>query len=119
MGSEPMPMTNLNQIDGIVPIIPTPFTPQDEVDWSALRRLVAFAREAGARACCLPAYASEFYKLAERDRRQIVTEAVSHADGRFPIIAQVNYPGFRQALENAKFAQEVGADGVCIAVPRL
>jgi 4-hydroxy-tetrahydrodipicolinate synthase len=25
----------------------------------------------------------------------------------------------REALENAKFAQEVGADGVCIAVPRL
>ena len=112
-------MTNLNHINGIVPIIPTPFTPKEEVDWSALRKLVAFARETGACAGCLPAYASEFYKLAERERRQIVTEAVQHADGRFPIIAQVNYPGLREALENAKFAQEVGADGVCIAVPRL
>jgi len=42
-------MTNLNHINGIVPIIPTPFTRKEEVDWSALRRLVAFAREAGAR----------------------------------------------------------------------
>ena len=112
-------MTNLHQINGIVPIIPTPFTGKEEVDWSALRKLVAFARAAGACACCLPAYASEFYKLAERERRQIITEAVQHSDGRFPIIAQVNYPGLREALENAKFAQQVGADGVCIAVPRL
>src|ERR1035437_10465602 len=55
-------MTNLNHIHGIVPIIPTPFTHKEEVDWSALRKLVAFARETGACAGCLPAYASEFYK---------------------------------------------------------
>jgi 4-hydroxy-tetrahydrodipicolinate synthase len=112
-------MKTFNQINGIVPIIPTPFTRKDEVDWSALRRLVAFARESGACAACLPAYASEFYKLAERERRQIITEAVRYADGRFPIFAQVNYPSLPDALENAKFSQEVGADGVCIAVPRL
>src|ERR1035437_7903691 len=72
-------MTNLNHINGIVPIITTPFTPKEEVDWSALRKLVAFARETGACAGCLPAYACEFSKLAERERRQIVTEAVQHA----------------------------------------
>jgi dihydrodipicolinate synthase/N-acetylneuraminate lyase len=113
------PMSNLKHINGIVPIIPTPFTRKEEVDWSALRKLVTFARDAGACAGCLPAYASEFYKLAERERRQIVTEAVQHADGRLPIIAQVNYPGLREALENTKFAQEAGADAVSIAVPRL
>lgn len=113
-----MTHTGLN-IRGIVPIIPTPFTAREDIDWEALRRLVDFAREGGACAICLPAYASEFYKLAEAERRQVVVEAVAHAAGRIPVIAQVNYPSARQAAESARFAQQAGADGVCVAVPRL
>ena len=114
-----MAATRLERIDGIVPIVPTPFTSGDDVDWSALRRLVDFAHAAGACAACLPAYASEFYKLSEAERRRVVAEAVDQASGRMPLIAQVNYPSARQAAENAKFAEEAGADAVCVTVPRL
>ncbi len=73
---QPMTSDRLNRVDGIIPIIPTPFTAEEEVDWEALRDLVEFAIAAGARAICLPAYASEFYKLVEEERRQAVVEAV-------------------------------------------
>ena len=112
-------MTTFKKIDGIVPIIPTPFTREGEVDYSALRGLVGFAHAAGACAACLPAYASEFYKLSPPERRQIITVAVDQADGCFPIVAQVNYPGAREAAESARFAQQARADAVCISMPRL
>jgi 4-hydroxy-tetrahydrodipicolinate synthase len=109
----------LDRIDGIIPIVPTPFSAAGEVDWSALHGLIEFARASGARAACLPAYASEFYKLDEQERRRVVVEAVAAAAGRIPILAQVNYPSAKQAAENAQFAQAAGADAVAIAVPRL
>lgn len=116
---QPMPSDRLGNIDGIVPIIPTPFTLEEEVDWESLRDLVEFAIAAGARAICLPAYASEFYKLVEEERRQVVVEAVQQSAGRIPVIAQANYPSARQATELARYGQEAGAAAVCITVPRL
>jgi dihydrodipicolinate synthase/N-acetylneuraminate lyase len=112
-------LPSLDKVSGIIPIIPTPFTPSEEVDYQALARLIAFARGAGACAACLPAYASEFYKLPEPERREIVVRAVAASAGTIPIFAQVNFPGLRAAVESAKFAQAAGADAVSVAVPRL
>ena len=56
---------NKNELSGVVPIIPTPFTESEDIDESALRRLVDYAIRCGIGAACLPAYASEFYKLLE------------------------------------------------------
>jgi 4-hydroxy-tetrahydrodipicolinate synthase len=56
------------RIDGIIPIIPTPFNEEQEITWEDLGDLIEFARAAGARAFCLPAYASELYKLSEAEQ---------------------------------------------------
>jgi 2-keto-3-deoxy-L-arabinonate dehydratase len=107
------------RIDGIVPIIPTPFTEDQEVAWEDLENLIEFARAAGACAICLPAYASEFYKLSEAERIQLVREAIRLASGRIPVIGQVNHPSSVQAAEVAARTLELGATALSIAVPRL
>jgi dihydrodipicolinate synthase/N-acetylneuraminate lyase len=109
----------LEQIDGVVPVIPTPFTTNGEVDWHALRGLIRFAEGCGVPAACLPAYASEFYKLTQPERQRIIEEALDEARGQVPLIAQVNDASARQAAENAQFAQQAGACAISIAVPRL
>ena len=106
-------------IDGVIPIVPTPFNEDETIDLGSLRRLIDFARAAGACAVCLPAYASEFYKLSEGERRLVVEEAVKAAAGRIPVIGQVNYPSARLAVESALFAQKAGATAIAAAVPRL
>ena len=112
-------LQDLERIDGVVPVIPTPFTADGAVDWHALRGLVRFAQGCRVPAACLPAYASEFYKLTPPERQRIVEEALDEARGQIPLIAQVNYPSARQAAEHARFAQQAGACAICIAVPRL
>jgi len=77
------------RIDGIVPIIPTPFFADDRPDWASLRGLVDFAHAAGDCAICLPAYASEFYKLSEDERREAVARAVEYAAGRVPVASTI------------------------------
>ncbi len=106
-------------INGIVPIVPTPFTAEEKIDWPALRRLVDFACAAGACAMCLPAYASEFYKLSENERLRVVGQAVQQAAGRIPVFAQVNFVSARQALESAREAEKCGASAIAVAVPRI
>ncbi len=107
------------QINGIVPIIPTPFTADDQADWTSHRNLIDFACAADACAVCLPAYASEFYKLSEDERQRAVTEAVGQMRGRIPVIAQVNYPSAAQAVREARAAQKSGASAIAVAVPRM
>lgn len=105
-------------LDGIVPIIPTPFDLEEQIDWMALRQLLDFACSAGVSAVCLPAYASEFYKLSVDERRKIIVLAAEHIGGRVPVIAQANSVSAVHALELARFAQDAGAAAVAVAVPR-
>lgn len=111
-------MIEANDIRGIVPIIPTPFTSDEKADWAALRVLVEFACASGSAALCLPAYASEFYKLSEGERLRTIGEAVDQAAGRIPVFGQVNFASIAQATEMAREAQRLGASAIATAVPR-
>lgn len=105
-------------LNGIVPIIPTPFGPEEQIDRQAFRQLLDFACSTDLAAICLPAYASEFYKLSDGERREIISLTIEHVDGRLPVIAQANSASAAQAAELACFAQDAGADAVALAVPR-
>lgn len=110
---------SLLQIDGVVPIIPTPFLAEGTPDWTALKRLLDFAVQGGVSAVCLPAYASEFYKLRDNERRDMVIHAVDLMQGRLPVIGQVNHVSTAYASETARDLEGVGASAISVAVPRM
>lgn len=105
-------------LDGIVPVIPTAFDAHDHIDWVEMRRLLDFACAIDIAALCLPAYASEFYKLSETERRELIAGAIEYVDGRVPVVAQANATSGTMAVDLARFAQDAGADVVGVAVPR-
>ncbi len=107
------------EIDGIVPIIPTPFHPDGAIDEEGLRRLVEFCVAGPATAICLPAYGSEFYKLAEEERLRVVGIAVEQAAGRTPVIGQANHGSARVAIDLAQRMEALGASMISVAAPRL
>jgi 4-hydroxy-tetrahydrodipicolinate synthase len=106
-------------LEGIIPIVPTPFDERERIDWGDFDRMLAFAQEIDVAAVCLPAYASEFYKLSDEERRQVITRSVEQCRGGLPVIAQANAGSARHAAELARFAQEAGAAAVAVAAPRL
>lgn len=110
---------NKKELSGVVPIIPTPFTENEEIDEPALRRLIDFAIDGGIEAVCLPAYASEFYKLSDEEKLRVVKVAVDHAAGRIQIVAQSNHASLKVASKLAQANVAAGADLVSIAVPRI
>jgi len=106
-------------LTGVVPIIPTPFTEDEEIDEQGICNCIDFAIDGGIEAVCLPAYASEFYKLTDEEKLQVVKVAVNHAAGRIQIVAQSNNPSLRGAIKLAQENVKAGADVVSLAVPRI
>ncbi|MCI0335419.1 MAG: dihydrodipicolinate synthase family protein [Planctomycetes bacterium] len=105
-------------IQGIVPVIPTPFTDQEAIDVPTLHAAVNFAASRKMAAMCLPAYGSEFYKLSEGERELVVTTAIETCRGRIPVIAQANHPSAKIAAEVAQRYEQIGADVISFALPR-
>jgi dihydrodipicolinate synthase/N-acetylneuraminate lyase len=106
-------------IQGVVPILPTPFRTDDEIDLDALGALVDFAIAAGASAIGTPAFGSEFYKLTDAERLHVLESVMARSNGRIPVVAQCNHHSPRHAARVARQAQEMGAAAVNVALPRL
>ena len=106
-------------VKGIVPVLPTPFRPDESVDLDSLKRIVRFCAGQGFSAICLPAYASEFYKLGLEERCQLVATAVQAAEGEIQVIAQSNHYSGAHASEIAVQNEKIGADVISVAVPRM
>lgn len=107
------------ELRGTVPVIPTMFRQDESLDCEAIASCVRFAGDCGVTAVCLPAYASEFYKLSEAERFQVVEAAVGAADDRVLIIGQSNHPATVSAVAIAKKNEALGADLISFALPRL
>ncbi len=107
------------KINGIVPVLPTPFLPDEALDLESLKRIVRFCVDKGFSAACLPAYASEFYKLTMTERYTVVSTAVEAANGKIQVIAQSNHYAGIHASEIAVRNEQLGADVISVAVPRM
>lgn len=104
--------------DGIIPILPTPFTADGAIDVGSIPDLVAFAKGAGVTAVGMPAYASEFYKLDSTERVQVIEAVLASAGGELPVIVQCNHHAPKVAARLAAEAQKAGADAINTALPR-
>ncbi|KKA10848.1 dihydrodipicolinate synthetase [Sinorhizobium meliloti] len=72
---------------GIVPVMLTPFTSDNRIDWEGLERLVEWYVQNGADALFAVCQSSEMQKLALDERIALSKRVVSLADGRLPVIA--------------------------------
>lgn len=116
-----MPATNSipNWLTGVLPVLPTPFTEQDEVDCPAIRSLVDFAAQCGVKTVVTPAFGSEFYKLDGNERPCVIETAVAQAATHgMKVVAQCNHTTPRLAARFAAEAHSLGAAAVATALPR-
>ena len=110
-------MKSLYPLKGIVPIINTPFTDDDRVDYESLSRLVEQGIEDGISGCIVPAVASEVSKLSDDERNGLVEEVVRLVAGRIHVIAGVSDPDVRRVRLLAEHAVDNGVQGILCAVP--
>ncbi len=107
----------LYPLSGVVPIIHTPWTEDNRIDFPSLERLIEQSIRDGVSGCILPAVASEVAKLSDKERTELVEEVIRTVDGRIHVTAGISDPDVRRSQRLARHAVETGADGVLCQSP--
>ena len=103
------------QLQGVFPILPTPFTDNGDFDEDGMRRVIDFEMEVGVHGASVLGFMGEAHRLANDERRRVVATAVGQAGNDFPIWVGVLAFGSAGAIEQGLEAQELGAQGVFVA----
>ncbi len=106
----------MTTLEGVFPVISTPFTDTDELDPSTLQREIDWLIEGGVDGLTI-AMVSEVLRLSEAERRTLTELTVEHTGGRVPVIASVGAETTRLAISYATHAQEAGATAVMAISP--
>jgi len=105
-------------LDGIVPILQTPFTLEGTLDAESLERLADHVIQAGAVGLIYPAVASEVSKLAPGERRAGVERVLARVGGRIPVFIGVSAPDVEECVALARHARDHVATGVLVQPPQ-
>ena len=104
-------------LNGVFPVLPTPFDEHGAPDEAALRRLVRYLLRCGVDGVTYPGVASEVGQLAQDERVRLTRVVLDEVAGRRPVIAGASSSDARTTVELARAAAQAGAAAVMIAAP--
>lgn len=106
------------QIQGVCPIVDTPFDEHGTVDFESLRTLARALVDGGCHGLALFGYASEFYKLTADEREQMMEVVIDACErGDIPSIVSVTAQAAVPAVSAAERIEAAGADGLMVLPP--
>ncbi len=108
------------KIEGIVPVMITPFTDGGDIDYESLDRLIEWYIARGADALFAVCQSSEMIFLSLRERRELAEYVVRRTAGRIPVVASghISDDPYSQE-EELLVAANSGADGVVLVSNHL
>jgi 4-hydroxy-tetrahydrodipicolinate synthase len=107
----------LRKWEGIFVIMQTPFLQTLEIDEESLRREADFLARARVHGIVWPAGAGETVSLSYRERMQYSEAVVKEAKGRTTVMIGVHGVSKFEAMEYARHAEKIGADGLQVLGP--
>jgi 2-keto-3-deoxy-L-arabinonate dehydratase len=107
------------KLEGIFPIMQTPFTDSDGLDLEALARQVKFLDRVGVHGMVWPQLASEYFDLTVEERFKGAEAVMEAAKGTRPaIVIGVQGPDTEAAVRYARHADKLAPDAVIALPPR-
>jgi dihydrodipicolinate synthase/N-acetylneuraminate lyase len=110
-------MKQLYPLHGIVTVLNTPFTNDNKIDLSALKRNVVEALHAGVAGFLVPAMASEVSKLSEMERLNEVNSVLEVVNGKVPVIAGAGESDLLKSKKLLKLYIQNGCKNVLFQIP--
>ncbi len=102
---------------GIYPPVVTPFTPDGDVDFTSLDRVVEHLITAGVDGLFVLGSTGEMAYLTDAQRVAIVESVIAKAAGRVPILAGAMDMTQARVIEQARAMCELGVDGIVATAP--
>lgn len=108
------------RIDGLVPVMLTPFTPADRIDEDGLARLTDWYVEGGAQTLFAVCQSSEMQRLSLEERVLLARHTLEFARGRLPVIASGHISeALEDQLAELKAMAETGVDALVLVTNRV
>lgn len=107
--------TMKSNIQGILPVLNTPFDVNDEIDRDSLERQINWAFELGCDGVC-SAMVSEILRLTSEERVLLNRLIVEMTAGRGVVVASVGAESTKQAVYFSETAVDAGCDAI-MAIP--
>jgi 2-keto-3-deoxy-L-arabinonate dehydratase len=104
-------------LQGIYPILNTPFHSDGTVDFDSQDRLVDHLLEQGAHGLGLFGNASEGYTLSAPERIELMRRIAKRVDGRVPLVASSGHTGTDAAVELSRELEGLGARCLMVLPP--
>ena len=106
-------------LEGIIPLVPLPVDAETrEIQYSTLPALLEFALGMGVTGLQVPGHLSEYLKLSDADRTNIIRVAVETVNGRSRLIAPVYHYSPDRAAATAQEYAALGVDVIAFTIPR-
>ena len=99
---------------GIFPILVTPFNETGELDLKSLKNIINTMNLIKVDGITVLGVLGESNRLIERERDQIISEAVRVADGKIPVIVGTSFTGTHATSLLSTRAEQFGASAVMI-----
>ncbi len=108
------------KIEGVIPVMITPFLDSGEIDYAGLERLVEWYIAKGSDALFAVCQSSEMQFLSLEERSELGKFVVRQAAGRVPVVVSghISDDPYSQ-LEELTVAAQTGADGVVLVTNHL
>ncbi|BBV78912.1 dihydrodipicolinate synthase family protein [Raoultella sp. Lac2] len=110
----------MKTINGIVPVMLTPFTAGDRIDYPALAKLIDWYLEKGVDALFAVCQSSEMQFLSLEERVELANFVVQHVNGRIPVIASGHISDDIDAQKSELLAMaQTGIDALVLVTNHL
>jgi 4-hydroxy-tetrahydrodipicolinate synthase len=104
-------------LTGVVPVVPTIFRDDEELDLEGAGRVVDYLIDAEVDGMCLLANFSEQFSLTDEERDVVARSLLERVAGRVPVIVTTSHYSARVAAERSRKAQQMGAAMVMLMPP--
>ncbi len=102
----------MSKFTGAWPALVTPFTETNEVNVPILKELAEYLIQKGAAGFYLCGATGQGLSMSVAERKRVLETVLEQVGGRIPLISQVGCLSVPEAVDLARHAQEVGADGI-------
>jgi len=104
-------------LTGIMPVAPTAFGDDQQLDHASQRRVTDFLVDAQVDGICIMANYSEQFSLSDDERTAVIETTLTHAAGRVPVCVATSHYSAHVANRRNREAQERGAAMIMMMPP--
>ena len=102
---------------GVGTAIVTPFDAHGNINYKEFKRLIELQIKNGVSAIIVCGTTGEAATLTKEEKQEVIRCCVKVVDKRIPVIAGIGSNNTKEVVENEKYAEQVGVDGLLVVTP--